>query len=179
MEKRLLIGSNCIQAIAPNKVIGPKGNGPYAQRTRLGWVIIIGMTGRSNQKDDMCFRVTAEEMKGPVMEPCIRAKEVLVPTYMNNFDAIEKLDSDLKYSYNVVLFIKKMGHGITKEPDGHNSMPLPDNKTQALFILNHLKKRLTRDSKFKEYCVNFMTEIINKGYAEEVKEEDIDNSETI
>ena len=78
------------------------------------------------------------------MEPCIRAEEVLVPTYMNNCDAIEKLDSDLRYSYSVVLCMKKMGQGITKEPDGHNSMPLPlkelipripDNKTQAVFNL--------------------------------------------
>ena len=36
----LLIGHNCIKALTPRDVITPTGDGPYGQRTDLGWGIV-------------------------------------------------------------------------------------------------------------------------------------------
>ena len=36
----LLIGYNCPQALVPREVVPPVDNGPFAQRTDLGWGII-------------------------------------------------------------------------------------------------------------------------------------------
>ena len=34
---RLEIGYNCTKALTPRDIIAPTGNGPYGQRTDLGW----------------------------------------------------------------------------------------------------------------------------------------------
>ncbi|XP_053403187.1 uncharacterized protein LOC128558292 [Mercenaria mercenaria] len=39
-EIGLLIGYNCPQALVPREVITPVGNGPFAQKTDLGWTIV-------------------------------------------------------------------------------------------------------------------------------------------
>ena len=43
----LLIGYDCASALAPIAVILPRGEGPYAQRTTLGWSI-------AGVVDDVC-----------------------------------------------------------------------------------------------------------------------------
>ena len=39
-EVGLLIGYNCTKALTPRDIIAPTGNGPYGQRTDLGWGIV-------------------------------------------------------------------------------------------------------------------------------------------
>ena len=36
----LLVGYDCSRALLPREVIAPTNNGPYAQRTDLGWGIV-------------------------------------------------------------------------------------------------------------------------------------------
>ena len=65
--------------------------------------------------------------------------------------------------------------------DGHYqfSLPLrkestlfPDNTSQALPRLNSLKKKLTSNSNFHEYYTIFMTDLLDRGYAEAVDADD-------
>ena len=48
----LLIGYNCTRALAPRDVILPVGNGPFAQRTDLGWGI-VGVVDHSIVAEDI------------------------------------------------------------------------------------------------------------------------------
>ena len=49
----LLIGFNCPKALAPREVIPPEGNGPFAQRTDLGWGIVGMLDGTTD--DNLSF----------------------------------------------------------------------------------------------------------------------------
>ena len=50
---------------------------------------------------------------------------------------------------------------------------LPNNRKQAVQRLSHTRKRMIRDTKFKDHYTTFMTELLLKGYAEQVPEDEI------
>lgn len=49
----LLIGMNAPQTIEPWKVINSQGNGPYAVKTRLAWVVNELLNGCSGMEDQL------------------------------------------------------------------------------------------------------------------------------
>lgn len=168
-EVGLLIGYNCSRAMAPRQVILGGDEEPYAIRTDIGWSIV----GRSSQSHDLqttsrlCHRITVKEL--PPLTPA---------------DAIRILESDFKdgsedsktVSQDDIIFLNKLDVGIQKNTHGHYEMPLPfkyrpslpDNKTSAMIRLNHLKRKLQRDERFKEQYVKFMEDVIEKGDAEQI-----------
>lgn len=79
-------------------------------------------------------------------------------------------------------FIKKAKEGIHRRDDGHYelSLPLrdermmpPNNKELALSRIKKLKGRLKHDSTYRKDYQGFMSEIIEKGYAERVPPEEL------
>ena len=66
-EISILIGNNCLRAIRPREIIARDDDGPYAQRTVLGWGV-IGKVCKSCDNEDgnmgVCNRVAASEMPG-------------------------------------------------------------------------------------------------------------------
>ena len=70
-EVGLLIGYNCPRALFPREVIAPVNDGPYAQRTDLGWGIVgIVDSKQCNESDcdpiGISHRVLACEVQAPV-----------------------------------------------------------------------------------------------------------------
>lgn len=171
-EVGLLIGYNCSRAMAPREVIPGGKDEPYAVRTDLGWSIVgcsppcLDSPGVVSQ----CFRVAVKEL--PPVTPA---------------DAIRILESDFKdagedrktVSQEDILFLDKLKNGIKKNSQGHYEMPLPfkerpnlpDNKQLAMVRLSHLKRKLSKDERYKEQYVKFMEEVIERGEAEEVHDE--------
>lgn len=98
---------------------------------------------------------------------------------------IRILESDFKdgsedgktVSQDDVTFLN-IEEGIQKNMHGHYQMPLPfktrpslpDNRESAMICINHLKRKLQRDERYKEQYVEFMEEIIERGDAELVKD---------
>ncbi|KAL7863273.1 hypothetical protein SRHO_G00122570 [Serrasalmus rhombeus] len=168
-EIGLLIGYDCPRAMAPKQVILGGDDEPFAIRTDLGWSVV----GRSSPAMDsppltsLCHRISVKEV--PLVTPA---------------DVIRVLESDFKdgrddrktVSQDDVMFLNKLGCGIQKNTEGHYEMPLPfkrrpslpDNKNLAILRLNHLKRKLSKDQKYKEHYVKFMEDVISKGDAEEV-----------
>ncbi|KAL7842113.1 hypothetical protein SRHO_G00238020 [Serrasalmus rhombeus] len=168
-EIGLLMGYNCPRAMAPKQVILGGDDEPFAIRTDLGWSVV----GRSSSAMDsppltsLCHRISVKEV--PLVTPA---------------DVIRVLESDFKdgrddsktVSQDDVMFLNKLGCGIQKNTEGHYEMPLPfkrrpslpDNKNLAILRLNHLKRKLSKDQKYKEHYVKFMEDVISKGDAEEV-----------
>lgn len=169
-EAGLLNGYNCARALAPRQVIVGEYDEPYALKTDLGWSIV----GPSLPKPDFsgvtsfCHRLSVKEI--PPLTPA---------------DAIRVLESDFKdvdddktLSQDDIIFLNKLSDGIRKNSFGHFEMPLPfkertclpDNRQLALVRLNHLKRKLLKDQRYKEHYVEFMEEVIKRGEAEEVKD---------
>lgn len=81
-------------------------------------------------------------------------------------------------SQDDITFLKKLDEGIRKNIHGHYEMPLPfknrpilpDNEGLAMIRLNHLKRKLQRDERYKENYVKFMEEVIKNGDAEQIEE---------
>lgn len=171
-EVGLLIGYNCARAMAPREVISGRNDEPYAVRTDLGWSI-VGCSSPCLDTPSVarqCFRVGVKEL--PPVTPA---------------DAIRVLESDFKdakedgrtVSQEDILFLDKLKNGIKKNTQGHYEMPLPfrerpnlpDNRQLAIVRLGHLKRKLSKDERYKQQYVKFMEEIIEKGDAEEVHDD--------
>ncbi|KAK0130929.1 hypothetical protein N1851_034390 [Merluccius polli] len=174
-EVGLLIGYNCSRALAPRQVILGEDEEPYAVRTDLGWSIV----GPSSSYHDspsttsLCHRVTVKEQ--PPVTPA---------------DALRVLESDFKdsnedgktASQDDILFLNKLKQGIKTTCNGHYEMPLPfkerpylpNNKHCAVVRLNHLKRKLSKDERYKEQYTEFMAGVIGKGDAEEVNDDGIE-----
>ena len=168
-EVGLLIGYNCARAMAPRDVISGGNEEPYAVCTDLGWSI-VGCSSPCLDAPSVarrCFRIAVKEL--PPVTPA---------------DAICVLESDFKdakedgktVSQEDILFLDKLKTGIRKNSQGHYEMPLPfkerpklpDNRQLAVVRLNHLKRKLSRDERYKEQYIKFVEDVIEKGDAEEV-----------
>ena len=61
-------------------------------------------------------------------------------------------------------------------PFKHDQPPeLPNNKVQAIQRLVQLRKRMKRDTKYRDDYEDFMANIISSGFAEEVPESELEN----
>ncbi|XP_046898685.1 uncharacterized protein LOC124482244 isoform X1 [Hypomesus transpacificus] len=101
-------------------------------------------------------------------------------------DALKVLESDFKddnkddrsVSQDDILLLNTLKESIYKNK-GHYEMPLPfkdrphlpDNKRTATVRLEHLKRKLSKDQRYKEQYIRFMSEVIEKGDAEEAHRE--------
>ena len=172
VEVGLLIGRQCRQLIAPRDIKPAQQDGPFGQKTSLGWNI-IGAPCAQEENNNTCFRVSVEtDIRGLIgnarIEPCIQVKELFTRAdIMQTEDTPISKDSDFKYSYNDTLFLNMMKSGIKQMDNGHYSMPLPlkqpvprlpNNQAQALSRLNLLKKKFSRDDKFSTEYTSFMEE---------------------
>ncbi|XP_030581660.1 uncharacterized protein LOC115777804 [Archocentrus centrarchus] len=171
-EVGLLIGYNCPRALAPRQVILGKENEPYAVQTDLGWSIVGGLAPHfeTDMMNSLCHRVAIKEI--PPMTP---------------LDAIRALESDFRevngndktVSQAELIFLDKLRDAIRKNETGHYEMPLPfkerpympDNRQLAEIRLNHLKRKFSRDEKYKIDYVKYMNDIIKRGEAEEVQDD--------
>ena len=198
IEIGLLIGYNCPKAQAPREVIVHHEEGPYAQRTALGWGI-VGIVGPSEIDGDdigVSHHVIAKEVDpGHILKTCIvlRTKTTEWPLQNNivlqpspscvlrilESDFIEQ-NSDQAYSQDDLKFLRIMDHNIRRDAAGQYELPLPfrhetklpDNKPMAQKRLLQLQRKLQRDASFKKAYVKSMTDTISKGYAERVPEDD-------
>lgn len=205
-EVGLLIGYNCAQALMPREVIAPDTNGPYAQRTDLGWGIVGVVAGEASNGpvlDDVGVshrilvceveKSLAPDNKAHDRDKCLvsvrnRVKEIINPTdivRMMNIDFVEREEDKLSLSVEDQQFIDIMKDGI-KKVNVHYQMPLPlkkgdlklpNNKQMAFQRLNHLRRRLQRDKQFQDHYCSFMENAIKNGYAERVHESDLDRDD--
>ena len=176
----LLIGSNVPAVMEPLQVINSKGNGPFAYKTRVGWVV-CGVNKRKGSK------------KRPATVNRIMTNEILENqiiqqlTHMYNQDFTERLIHDKpERSQEDQMFMDIMTSSITKA-NGQYQLPLPlrnsdvefpDNKPMAEQRLAHLKRKFVRNQTFKEQYVDSMESTIELGYAEAVPVSDHDSTKT-
>lgn len=128
------------------------------------------------------------KLKGEVHYMCkTQIKEMITPD-----DVIKALESDFServgeeatVSQEDLRFLTKLKEGIRHKQDGHYEMPqpfkqdrpnLPNNKACAVQRLKCLERKLKRDQQYCSDYVNFMEDIIARGDAERVPEEELSN----
>lgn len=195
-EVGLLIGYNCPRALVPREVIPPVGNGPYAQKTDLGWGI-VGIVGNMERQDCIGLShriITCKVPSSLDLGECYSrsdvsfslrtsTKEVAPIDVLKVFehDFRDTSDCDIPVSQDDKTFLSVLNRDITFT-DGHYEMPLPfrdsgpnipNNKSVVLRRLSSLKKRFDRDERFRSQYFDFMERLVENGHAEKVPESEI------
>ncbi|XP_073724404.1 uncharacterized protein [Misgurnus anguillicaudatus] len=170
-EVSLLIGYSCPRALAPKQVILGKENEPFAIHTDLGWSIIGNSTpdGETDMASSLCHRVTVKEIPPSTPADAIRALERDRKEINGNERTVSQVD---------LIFLQKLEHGIKQTENGHFEMPLtfkerpqmPDNRQLAETRLNQLKRKFMKDEKYKRDYMEYMSNVIERGDAEETND---------
>ena len=164
-EIGLLIASDVPEALDPLEVKNSEHGGPYASRTRIGWVV-NGPLGRYHQGSHATsFFVKADTELQRMVED------------FYNLDFNESVaDNRTELSQDERRFMASV-EGSTLLKDGHYEIPLPfkdrqysvpNNRIQAEQRASWLKKRLEKNPRLLDEYKAFVEEIVAKGYARKV-----------
>ena len=171
----LLIGNNNPEIYRPLDTRTGKEYEPYAIKSKIGWVVWGLVT---EQEDRMSINKASVE---EIDEIDSLVRESI------NMDFPEKLvDDKREYSVQDRLFIKKTQESIQLNDEGKYEMDLPfqGENVRIPNNINYVKKRLIglkdkldKDVVFKEDYVKFMAQLINKGYVEQVLDQDVNKND--
>ena len=177
LEIGLLIGSNCPAAIEPLEVVPSDVKGPYAMRLRHGWTLSgpLYVENVSSPGNVTCHRITVREAES--------VKEVISPQAIQqmfelDFNDHKSSPDEYGYSQEDKKFISRIRENVHLR-DGHYVIPLPfrdpqvtmpNNRVQALKRATWQRKML-RDESYRDDYVNFVNEMIAKGYARRVPDD--------
>ena len=112
-------------------------------------------------------------------------KEIITPLEVNRMMELDFNEGNTgkdDYSQHDLKFLSTMKEGIHLHDDGHYQMPLPfklkdpnlsNNRVMAMHRLKQLERNFKRDEKYQMDYIAFMNEVIEKGYAERVPNEDL------
>ena len=188
----MLIGCNCPKTIKPKEVIRGNGSDPYGLRTILGWGIIgpVGQPQGVSSPDresyvSFCNRIVTHEVGSSkinhfsfVVDP--QTREKICAAMVNRFfqqDFSEQSSNHCGLSSEDRRFLAIAEKGIRHLENGHYELPLPlknssvklpNNGELALRRLSHLKKRFMANEQYCKDYVEFMENVITRGYAERV-----------
>ena len=193
IEVGLLIGTNCTRAIKPKEVIPGNDDDPYAKKTALGWGVIGVVHPNKSEEDDSlcsCHRIVSFEVNpSHGRRMCHFALKTQVKEILNPSQVAKMFEQDFHetkdnqaLSHDDRKFIQKVKDGIHQRVDGHYELPLPlrdermklpNNKELAQSRLKKLKGRLANDKAYRNDYQGFMDEVIKKGYAERVPDDEL------
>ena len=159
----LLIGTNAPKVMEPQEVINSQGEGPYAVRTLLGWVVNGPLRG-GGTKATSVNRISVVDLH-----------DLLVTQY--NTDFVEKsYEEKREMSIEDKQFLKSVedsttivnGHYSFRLPFRSHDVSLPNNRQVAEQRLWSLKRKFLKNASFHEEYTRFLSDVIEQGYAEAV-----------
>ena len=172
MHVGILIGNNVPKATEPLKVINSQHDGPYACHTPIGW-IVYGIHKPANFTAGISVnRITVQES----------IESQLVKLHNHDFqesladDMPEKSMKDNMFLTNVEETIKltDQGHYEIGLPLEDKEVTFPNNRVQAQVRAAHLRRKLSENQTFYTDYKTTINDMIKKGYAERVPEEELD-----
>ena len=180
LEIGLLIGANCPSALEPLKVVPSNGEGPFAVQYRLGWTVNGPIKVNF---EEFTNKVTVNRIS--VIEAS-SVKEVISPESIHKMfelDFNERNSNDLAYSQEDNKFLCEVEKN-TQFVNGHYVVPLvfkkpevalPDNREAVLKRAHWQRRKMLKQEnfKYKSDYVNFVNDVIMKGYAEKVPEQEL------
>ncbi|KAJ8349111.1 hypothetical protein SKAU_G00277000 [Synaphobranchus kaupii] len=173
-DVELLIGLNVPKAMEPWQVINSQGNGPYAVKTLLGWVVNGPLSSCPATEESGSRSVTANRIS---ME---KLKDMLVQQYNQDFpekDHEEKKEMSCEDKRFVDLatssVMLKNKHYHLPLPFRDKNVVMPNNRKMAVQRTVNLARRFKRDSAYAAEYKTFMDNVLAKGYAERVPQEEL------
>ena len=191
----LLIGSDCPKALEPHNTISSKNNGPFALKTRLGWCVSgpLDETNISSKTSKNLNRIGRPTTTTCCFQSRTEVKEIdltemMLCMYRHDFneapsrcESTKSTEKQNSYSQEDKKFMTMMenecqfvdGQYVLPLPF-RNSITLPNNRNQAVQRANHLKRKLQKNDKFFNDYKNFMSTILDKGYAVPCRSEPVE-----
>ena len=170
-DVEMLIGTNVPKLMEPWEIINSQGDGPYAVRTLLGWVINGPLRGSGGYQKG-CSTVYANRIS------IARLEELLVSQYNQDFNE-KTLEEKHEMSREDLKFMEILDRS-TCMLEGHYSMDLPFKEDDIIMPNNRciveqrlqgLKRKFKKNKTYQEEYTAFITDIINSGYAEVVPQD--------
>ena len=169
-EAHLLIGQDNPLALTPKEVREGGPGTPYAVRTILGWTL-NGPIGNGQTKNVASHFTETDNDLQRLVERFWKIDDI-----GSNEPAMSISDQKVVSMWEQSLCIDE-GHYSLDIPFKIRPPCLPDNKVIAEHRLSLLGRRLSRDSDMREKYVAIMSDLLAKGYAEEVPEQELDRSD--
>lgn len=174
-DVEMLIGTNAHSAMEPWKIIHSKDNGPYAVKTTLGWVV----NGPLKKGDDY-HKSSHYSQRASVNRISVSdVDSMLLQQYNHDFpeqaceEKSEMSQEDVQFMKSVTETIKKVnGHYSIRMPLRNKNVVMPSNKCVAEQRASNLKRKLAKNSSFHDDYKTFMSDLLNKGYAVGVPEDE-------
>ncbi|XP_060575097.1 uncharacterized protein LOC132732639 [Ruditapes philippinarum] len=183
-EVMLLIGTDTPVAHIPLEIRTGSSNEPYAVRTQLGWAVrgpIPYNNSKHNKTDNK--RTPINIHFGQSSDAILQQQlERMWTSDFNDASYNEKnsMSVEDKRALGIIesTFSRANGHYEMGLPWRQDDTKLPNNLALAHARLTYLKRILSRDNVLHEMYTKTMTDYINKGFAKEVTNKDM-NSEQI
>lgn len=165
----ILLGVNNTQALKPIEVVEGNAHEPFAVRYKLGWAVC----GRLNSSSDDC------SIKANLTKVDLSAK---IETFFNQ-EFVDSNSTDLGPSMEDKLWEKRVS-GSKLLSNNHFEVPLPfrkenfvlpDNSVQALNRLKTIRNKCFKDATFFEEYSDFINQMLDRGFAEKVPPEELNN----
>ena len=175
-EVKLLIGQDCPEALTPLDIIRGGRCEPWASRTRLGW----SLNGPMSKVKATARKVTSHFLTAQ--------SDTTLNEQVERFWKLESsglFDDSVQMSVNDKRVIS-LWDETTKQKNGHYVMDIPfkdsdvrlaDNKRMALYRLKSLGRKLDKNSDLKDKYSNGINDLLKKGYAAKVPEQDTGRSD--
>ena len=176
----LLIGNSAPKALEPWDMINSQDNSPYAVKTALGWTVC---GPRSADQDDDLGELSQISIHRIQVD---NSFEDQLRTYMEyDFNEDRIFGDERALSVQDKAFLEQVNSS-TVLTDGHYCIGLPkkpsiltlqNNRCQALQRLHSLQRKFSRNEDFKGKYVSFVEDLFVKGYASEVLEENLSQTD--
>ena len=172
-EVDLLIGANVPEATDPYETIHSQGGGPYAVKTILGWSI-NGPLSSPDGKGVNQVRVNRINVTPSLVDDVQRFHNQDFTERLSE-DTTELLREDQRFPTLAERSIRhERGRYIIGLPSKFEDVVLPNNRQQAVQHAAVLLKMFNKQEGFYEEYKTFMENVIAKGYAREVPQDQLD-----
>ncbi|KAK0139489.1 hypothetical protein N1851_023681 [Merluccius polli] len=172
----LLIGSNAPRMLEPWEVVNSHGEGPYAIRTALGWVINGPVHGNGSSLEVKHPSVSVNRIS------VSRLEQMLSEQYNHDFN--ERATEEKGLSREDVKFMEmaensaslNKGHYSLRLPFKKDVVSLPNNFSVVKQRLLSLKRKFLKNEEFYEEYKTYLDGMISKGYAEQVPAQQLERA---
>ncbi len=172
-EVNLLIGVDVPGALHPEESRKSENGGPYAIKTVFGWTL-NGPIGVAYNHGNQCYFSNSVSSDDQLYDQLKR--------YFNQEFGESNVDSQKMMSVEdgraLTVFKESIqlnqGHYHVSIPWKRNPPDLPNNRMLAQKRLEYLRSRLQKDPGLKQKYTTFIDELLEKGYARQVPESEIE-----
>ncbi|KAL7868352.1 hypothetical protein SRHO_G00097360 [Serrasalmus rhombeus] len=175
----LLIGANVPKAMEPWEVVSSVGNGPYAVRTKLGWTVNGPLRetcyhgDKKNPAEAMVNRISVSSLENLWLQQF----KVDFPEG-GKYDEVEMSREDHQFMDMVMESAKLTdGHYTICLPLKNRLVNMPNNRPIAEQRALSLRRKLLRKDCFRRDYTDFMEDLIKKGYAVQLSNDELTHKE--